>query len=624
MKAGEYTLVAKSNSGCTTELKQSICCCKPGINTGDPGACYFGYNKDLTVTGTVTHTSNGQNNGSVFLVVQGGKGQYIFTWTGPDGYSSSEIDIKNLAQGEYAVTVTDGCATITKTFIINDGLICKQANIIITGKTTCIFPGAQPGIIDISVSGGSPPYTYQWSTDGSTNQDYSSFYNGSTVTVTDKNGCTAKKDFQLEKATPLNVDFEITNQDGCDEWVNNVILKVKVNSGNPPYIITINANSYVFSNSTFELQLNTGFGYWDKQVLYINLRDACNQNKIYNKPLECNSFCPNNCIKLSFTNKGPGGCIDTYTNTQVGELNHSHFKYECKCDNVDIDVMNPVDGGTPINFKGKGSHESSKPVWAPGKFPIEIKNNITGCKQTIIMDGTDECWNLFTKFIELGGGGNPGTNTNTSTICDWYTISVDSDLTDFDNPICQRVDKCDETGKTKVIKTPLKKCDVYDTQSDLWGTIAYCEYSCDFFALGDPHESKENDKCPDCIVFANSPQSTNRILPPVCKDEISDLIFNDVEGNYILFYSNMLDSSVNLNGFTFKKSKNPTDFNGYSSFKYGPAASLIRTDLNKNHYILSKTPGESPQFQKLDKLGKTQWSQTLSDVEVKSISDGNS
>ncbi|MBL0100874.1 MAG: hypothetical protein IPP49_13255 [Saprospiraceae bacterium] len=80
-----------------------------GLMTDNPATCYIGYHKELSAVGTVQHTTLGLNNGSISLLVQGGKGQIILNWTGPNGFTSTSPNITNLGNGTYTVSITDGC-----------------------------------------------------------------------------------------------------------------------------------------------------------------------------------------------------------------------------------------------------------------------------------------------------------------------------------------------------------------------------------------------------------------------------------------------------------------------------------------------------------------------------------
>ncbi|MCI1267699.1 MAG: hypothetical protein LKG19_14085 [Saprospiraceae bacterium] len=52
-----------------------------------------------------------QKKGAIFIVTSGGKGQYFYDWTGPNGFKASSEDIFDLSQGEYTLSVQDenGC-----------------------------------------------------------------------------------------------------------------------------------------------------------------------------------------------------------------------------------------------------------------------------------------------------------------------------------------------------------------------------------------------------------------------------------------------------------------------------------------------------------------------------------
>ena len=59
------------------------------------------------------------NNGSIDLTMSGGTSN-CYSWTGPNGFTSSAADLNNLIAGEYQVIVNDsnGC-TITNTYTLN-------------------------------------------------------------------------------------------------------------------------------------------------------------------------------------------------------------------------------------------------------------------------------------------------------------------------------------------------------------------------------------------------------------------------------------------------------------------------------------------------------------------------
>ena len=118
------------------------------------------------------------SDGAIDLTVSGGTPPYIFEW---DNGSTSE-DIDGLNAGKYQVYV-EGSKGMTA---FRHFSLFAPEEIVISYVST---PG--PGTIDLTVSSGTPPYTYLWS-NGSTDEDQSGLEMETySVVVTDALGCSA-------------------------------------------------------------------------------------------------------------------------------------------------------------------------------------------------------------------------------------------------------------------------------------------------------------------------------------------------------------------------------------------------------------------------------------------------
>jgi len=158
----------------------------------------------------------GVSTGSINLSVIGGTSPYTFAWTGPGTYSATTEDISNRPAGIYNVTVTDnkGCtASISVTLIqpvaLSLSTLVKQPTCPPTPPATPASPAVNSdGTITLSVSGGTPGYSFLWTTlDGSglvpADQNQSGLTAGTyNVTVTDNNGCTATTSLTMNYINP--------------------------------------------------------------------------------------------------------------------------------------------------------------------------------------------------------------------------------------------------------------------------------------------------------------------------------------------------------------------------------------------------------------------------------------
>ncbi len=123
--------------------------------------------------------------GSIDLSVTGGVAPFVYAWSN----TAITQDIINLGPGTYTVTVIDanGCMAEASAMITQP----NQLEVEVVSITNATCGVGNDGAIDVSVTGGTSPYSYTWS-NGATTQDISSLAPGLyDLTVIDSNGCEA-------------------------------------------------------------------------------------------------------------------------------------------------------------------------------------------------------------------------------------------------------------------------------------------------------------------------------------------------------------------------------------------------------------------------------------------------
>jgi len=191
---------------------------------------------------------NGVNDGFIQLDPKGGSGNFNFQWTGPNGFTSDQQELENLAPGEYSVLIEDefGCS-LQESFIIREPTPLN-ATLLATQDIFC--SGESTGQISIEVSGGvsNLPYRFFWTRNGNPinldTQNLTGVPAGMyEVDIQDQNGCS----FLLgpielfEPDTPLVIDFEKTDISCYD--ANDGFIKLDIEGGVPPFQIRWNNNS---------------------------------------------------------------------------------------------------------------------------------------------------------------------------------------------------------------------------------------------------------------------------------------------------------------------------------------------------------------------------------------------
>lgn len=140
-------------------------------------------------------TCFGANNGSLNIVVSGGipfstGSPYTFSWTGPNGFNSSDEDIFNLQPGNYTLRVFDnGNCPFIRSYAIREP--DKFAFSGFKNDIKCF--GNNDGKITLTTNGGTLPYTYVWTKNGmpyATSGNLDNLSPGDyKVTITEANSC---------------------------------------------------------------------------------------------------------------------------------------------------------------------------------------------------------------------------------------------------------------------------------------------------------------------------------------------------------------------------------------------------------------------------------------------------
>ncbi len=228
LAAGNYTITVTDNIGCTKTMVVNI-----------PEALIYHINPVLKNV-----SCHGANDGIINLNFVGGKPPVTVVWN--DAPTSATLRT-NLAPGTYTVTISDG-----KPCVINNSfVITEPLSLMLSASTTDAVDctGANSGAINLTVAGGTSPYTYVWS-NGATTEDLSNIAAGIySVTVTDANNCIQTAQYTI--ARPLPLDISMASIDGYNCTIQKAVktYTAKVTGGVPPYQLTWSRGTVSGSNN---------------------------------------------------------------------------------------------------------------------------------------------------------------------------------------------------------------------------------------------------------------------------------------------------------------------------------------------------------------------------------------
>lgn len=170
----------------------------------------------------------GDNNGELAITATGGTPPYVYNWSN----GASTTMLSNLDSGTYILTVTDDneCESIESWDILEPLVLEYQ---IMTSQDISCF-GEDDGMATLDVTGGTGPYTIDWST-GETGVTATQLIAGSnSFTITDDQGCILIDSVDIIEPDILAINVVASTDPTCIAETNGTI-EIQATGGASPY-----------------------------------------------------------------------------------------------------------------------------------------------------------------------------------------------------------------------------------------------------------------------------------------------------------------------------------------------------------------------------------------------------
>ncbi|MEO0726318.1 MAG: gliding motility-associated C-terminal domain-containing protein [Bacteroidota bacterium] len=202
---------------------------------------------DFTSTDSPNDCQGGSN-GSISFTMITGTAPYTYTWSGGSGTittNNTEEILAGLSAGSYDILVTDanGFQTLIQETVEEPDALQVSLTTSSYGLYGVSCAAALDGSISSTVIGGTAPYSYAWSTGGTSASVENLASDTYDLVVTDANGCTATAAATLSAPLPLTLDL-LVESPACDDSNGGSVSIEGVTGGTEPYVYAVDNQAY--------------------------------------------------------------------------------------------------------------------------------------------------------------------------------------------------------------------------------------------------------------------------------------------------------------------------------------------------------------------------------------------
>ena len=411
---GTHTLYVQDANGCTASTVFNV---QVIINVN-------------ILANTISVSCHGVCDGSASATASGGSGPYTFQWipalsSPPPCTNVSSCTANNLCPQTYTVKVTDqtGCASEDSVTILNPPVLMASVTTI---DATCF--GMCNGSATITPSGGTAPYTEQWSNNGIIGANPTGLCPGTyTATVVDNRGCTVSNPIVIGSSPQFTVVPTVSSPTACLSSTGSISLAIS--GGTPTYTLTWNTGSHVnpltgLAAGIYTATISDSKGCDTTLTIGVSDPTGPTTSMVVNQNVSCHGFCDGSAtvsgtgvapINVTWTSGTPtglnsvtdntlcagsypvkvsdgNGCItiENVTITQPTQImdNAIITPLTCSSGNTGVITLNPSGGsGVPYTFTLNGVATTN---------PI---TNLSAGVQTVTITDSKPCSTTYTYNI---------------------------------------------------------------------------------------------------------------------------------------------------------------------------------------------------------------------------------